>query len=346
MLGVIAVAVAAVALAATHGERRARIYWGAVVGGGQYGLHDAPWSMRSVDRFAAQVGKRPSLIQFSLPWVKCDAGRCAFVPFPTAQMHAIRAHGSIPVLAWASYAHPVRPIEPHFQLADVIDGTYDRFIRGWARKAKAWGHPFFLRFDREMNVAGLWPYAETRNGNRRGQFVRMWRHVHRIFMQVGATNVTWVWCPNVEYRRSLKPLRRLYPGGNQVDWTCLDGYNWGTGPVHPLGWRPFTRVFHPTYRLLSRRVAPGKPVMIGETASTEQGGSKAAWIRNMLSRELSTRFPDVKAVLYTNRAADGLDWPIESSLAATRAFAAGIRSRYYAPAHFGAIRESPIRPPG
>ena len=108
--------------------------------------------------------------------------------------------------------------------------------------AKAWGHPFFLRFDWEMNT-NWFPAASTRTATA-GEYVRMWRHVHDIFTQVGATNVTWVWCPNVEYRRLRQAAAELYPGDAYVDWTCLDGYNWGTNPRRDA-WRSFTTVFRP-----------------------------------------------------------------------------------------------------
>ena len=66
----------------------------------------------------------------------------------------------------------------------VIDGTYDGYIRYFAQKAKEWGHPFFLRFNWEMN--GFWfPWSEGVNGNKSGEFVAAWRHVHDIFTAEG-----------------------------------------------------------------------------------------------------------------------------------------------------------------
>ena len=31
--------------------------------------------------------------------------------------------------------------------ADIANGSQDAYITQWAEAAKAWGHPFFLRFD-------------------------------------------------------------------------------------------------------------------------------------------------------------------------------------------------------
>ena len=97
-------------------------------------------------------------------------------------------------------------------------------MRRWATQIKAWGKPLMLRFAHEMN--GDWyPWSEGVNGNGAGQYVAAYRRVVTLFRSVGATNVTWVWSPNVAYPGSV-PLSRLFPGDGYVDRTGLDGYNW------------------------------------------------------------------------------------------------------------------------
>jgi beta-mannanase len=187
------------------------------------------------------------------------------------------------------------------------------------------------------------PYSEGSNGNRRGQFVRVWRHVHDIFRRAGATNVSWVWCPNVQYPGSL-PLRELYPGDAYVDWTCLDGYNWGTNPASPQGWHSFDQTFGPTYRLITRSIAPLKPMMIGETAASEWGGSKAQWITQALAG-IPRRYPRIRGVVWFNKNADRMDWVIESSAAARRAFARAIAAPVYARNGFAHAAHSPLTAP-
>ena len=210
-----------------------------------------------------------------LPEAECD-----YTSFPAAQLEAIRQHGAIPVLGWASYGRPASADQPRFQLQDIIAGEHDAYVTEWARDAAEWGKPFFLRFNWEMNLGGIFPYNEDTNGNRKGEFVRAWRHVHEIFRREGADNVTWVWCANAEYDGSIKPLAALYPGNAYVDWTCMDAYNWGLNPVQPNVWQPFDEIFSNTYRLITRWIAPRKPFMIGETGSSELGGNKAAWIKD------------------------------------------------------------------
>ena len=308
-----------------------QLYWGAWIGSQLTG-HEAPWDMRAVTRFEALAGKRLSLVEFSSPWLDCSKRPCAPFTFPTTPFQDIRDHGAIPVFDWSSESIPTKAPQTRFQLRKIDNGSYDRYIKSWARAAKAWGHPFFLRFDWEMN--GHWfPWAERSNGNHPGDFTRMWRHVHNIFTSVGATNATWVWCPNLG---SGSPMARLYPGNAYVDWTCLDGYNWGQP------WSSFDQLYRSTYQAVVA-VAPTKPMMVGETASVEHGGSKAAWITDLLTVQLTHRYPKIKAFVWFEKYESGQPWPIESSLGSRRAFAHGIASPGYATNRFSNLSGRSIK---
>jgi hypothetical protein len=317
------------------------IYWGAWIGE-QFTGEQAPWDMSAVSKFEQLAGKSLSLINFSSPFADCSAGSaCSFYKFPAEAMENVRSHGAIPFFSWASNSTPTTLNEPDFELGDVIEGRYDNYIREWATAAKQWGHPFFLRFNWEMN--GNWfPWAEGVNGNQPGQYVTAWRHVHDIFTQVGATNATWTWCPNVDPDGKMADLRGLYPGDEYVDWTCLDGYNWG--PIRHDKFRSFDELFGNTYHEITSEIAPSKPMVIGEVGSTEQGGSKAAWITQML-KDLPTEYPQVKGLQWFEKNEDA-DWPIESSSSSAAAFAAGIQSPAYLGNQFASIGSSAIQPAG
>ncbi len=251
----------------------APIYWGAVVDG-------APGNLASWDTFEAKMQKKLSILhlaasgtwgtgnalQSGAPATAVENGQ--FQPFPTSYFETVRMRGAIPLFSWM--AMDKKTINtPNFQSRDIYNGEYDDYISYWARAARAWGHPFFLRFNHEMN--GNWyPWSDQVNGNQPGDYVKAWRHVHDIFTREGATNVSWVWCVNNEYwtNPESKNLEGVYPGDAYVDWVGIDGYNWGRNPAQPDKWRPFNEVMKQTYDHLMRFV-PEKPFMIVETASSE-----------------------------------------------------------------------------
>jgi len=318
----------------------APLYWGATIGD-QITGEQAPWDMGAVSKFESMAGKGVSLVNFFAPFAECGGSKCSFFKFPSEPMESIREHGSIPVFSWSSQSIPSSLDEPNFQLSDVIAGTYDSYIREFAEDARDWGHPFFLRFNWEMN--GNWfPWSEGVNGNQSGEFVTAWRHVHDIFTAVGAGNVTWVWCPNVDPGNKLQSsIASNYPGDDYVDWTGLDGYNWGPSKG---GWTNFAKLYNATYHEITDTVAPSKPLLIGEMGSTEQGGSKASWIDEALG-EIPTAFPKVRAMLWFDTYDDGMDWPIESSSGATSAFAAAIQNPAYQGNSYADLPAGAIAPP-
>jgi beta-mannanase len=329
-------------LGSTASRAAQPLYWGATIGDQLTG-NQAPWDMNAVNKFEQLAGKSLSLIQFFQPFADCGSGSCSFYSFPTTPMNDIRSHGSIPVLSWSSQAIPSSLNQPDFQLSDLIEGRYDEYILNFATEAAAWGHPFFLRFNWEMN--GNWfAWAEGVNGNSAGQYVAAWRHVHDIFAAAGASNVSWVWCPFVDPDGSMTNLASLYPGDEYVDWTGLDGYNWGTNPSSPRGWKSFNQLFGSSYVQIAERIAPSKPMMIAELGSSAQGGSKSAWIREALAA-IPASYPQVRAALWFDKYDDGMDWPIETSGADTQAFAEGIKQGSYLGASYASLGGSTIQPP-
>jgi beta-mannanase len=245
-------------------------------------------------------------------------------------VNAVSAHGSVPMSTWMSddYTVPGYPnpaVETAYSNQRILSGAYDGFIRGWADGLKATGRTILLRFDHEMN--GNWyAWSPGFNGNTTANYVAMWRHVHEIFVREGATNVRWVWSPNVDYPGA-SAFEAMYPGDAYVDWVALDGYNWGmTNGYTP--WRSFSQVFAGSYNRLNRLTT--KPLMLAEVGCVEAGApagqSKAGWIASMLTRELPRAFPRVRAILWFDQNnGSGQDFRIASSGASVNAFRSGIQ---------------------
>lgn len=327
------------------------IYWGALVNG------LAPSATNLSGPFATfeqRANKKMAIIQWGQPW-KMNG---SFQPFQTSYFENVRQHGAIPLLNWASWHLGSGATQPDFQLRDIYAGTYDAYLRQWAQDAKAWGKPFFLRFNHEMN--GWWyPWGEgitssggIANGNSAGDYVKAWRHVHDIFTSVGATNVTWVWSPNMISSSSRYPTAAsLYPGDSYVDWTGLSVYN-----KDPNVWMSFRQAIageglswmKNSYQTLLA-VAPTKAIMLGEMGSLEAGDGgtkKAAWIKDALTTQVPTTYPQVKAIVWFNWAENAsASFPIESSSAAQQAFAQAIAAPAYATNQYAALTTSPIPAP-
>jgi len=122
----------------------------------------------------------------------------------------------------------------------------------------------------------------------------------------------------------------------------MDGFNWGNTP-NSAGWQTFEHVFRSTYNEV-KKIAPGKPMVLGEVASDERGGSKANWIKHALA-VLPTKFPKIRGLVWFDEKSQGMKWPIESSKSSERAFQQGIANKLYRPNIYARLRASKIAPP-
>ena len=345
----------------------AKVYWGALIDGSIYGLTtDPPYNMTGLNTFESHGGKQVSILRWGQPWHwKGHAGYSGigdgyFQKFPTTQMNAVRSRGTIPYLDWAAWEMGGGASQPNFQNADVYNGTYDAYIHQWAQDAKAWGHPFFLRLNPELN--GWWyPWGEGRdytgaivNGNQPGDLVKAWRHVHDIFITEGATNATWLWSINMMTTATTGPYSypatsSVYPGDSYVNWSGLSLYNKYSNSISfaSLMTGSGQSWLRNSYQEVLN-VAPTKPMMLAETGAFEYNNDpalKAAWITDFLST-LPVNFPKVKAFTwYDAHDVPGDTFPIESSAAAQSAFKAGIASSSYAANSFDTLNTSPIPAP-
>jgi hypothetical protein len=114
----------------------------------------------------------------------------------------------------------------------------------------------------------------------------------------------------------------LFPGTGYVDIVALDGYNWGTSASWS-SWISPRDLFAPGIVQL-RSLAPGVPILIAETASSEAGGSKAAWNADLVSYLAAQ--PDVMGFVWFHLQKEA-DWRINSSAASASAFKSALATR-------------------
>lgn len=223
--------------------------------------------------------------------------------FPADEANKIAATGAIVMITLEPWEPNGNVQQPKYSLAAIIRGDFDALLKTWASQIKTWNKPLLLRFAHEMNGTGWYPWQTGVNSNTSPQYITAWNRVRDIFVAAGATNVKWVWSPNVDF-----PTAPYYPGDSKVDFIAVDGYNWGTTSPE--------RVFGATFDQI--RSFTNKPMFIGETGCPEYSG-KAAWITAFFTM---VKARNLKGFVWFNYNKEN-NWKIDSSTAATKAFKAG-----------------------
>ena len=294
----------------------------------------APGDTRAVSTFKAQTGRTPALWMIYQSWMGWNE-------FPVVQARRARAAGSRLMVTWEPWSGSA--YGRNWRCQDVVGGQYDGYLRSYARAVKLAGVPVMIRFAHEMNGDWYpWATASTggmrrNNGNSPAMFCAMWKHVVSMFRAEGATNVKWVWSPNIIYtnqfndqRTQERDLFSMYPGDAYVDWIGVSVYN--DGVKHE--WRSFSSLFDSTYNALA--VLCAKPIMIAEMGVTEQGAppgqTKASWLQQALMFDIPQRYKRVRMVTYFNRdkSKDGeANYRFDSSPASLAAFRQVANSSLY-----------------
>ena len=238
--------------------------------------------------------------------------------FPTSLEAGDVSNGRISMLTWCCS-----------DTIQMVSGSQDAWIRAQADRMAAFGSPIFLRFYHEMD-------GDRRQGavHSPAAFIAAWRYVHDIFVQRGATNVVWIWCPTAwKFIQGNPSPPVYYPGDAYVDWIASDGYSW-----YPVtgAWRTWTQIFQPFY---DWAITMNKPIMIAEYGVLEDPsvpGRKAAWIADSQS-VLKNVYPLIQAVLYFDTVGNSgpapIDWRVSSSQASYQAYRTMALDPYFDPSH-------------
>jgi mannan endo-1,4-beta-mannosidase len=270
-----------------------------------------PAELQSVNEFEHTIRKHVSVVMWYVDW--------AHSAVRLQQLEAVRSRGSIPEITWEPW-DSIRGVrqQPRFRLRDIIDGRFDRYIRATARTIASYGTPVRLRFAQEMN--GNWyPWSEQANGNRPHQFVRVWRHIHKLFDDAGARNVEWIWSP-----ASITMSREQYPGDAYVNMVSLSVFNGGT-QLRYVRWQSLASLLRRPLASL-QRIAPGKPIELSEIGCADRGGNKAAWLRAAFAT--LRRRPAIKSIIWYDLV-KWSDWRLESSREVAAASATGFANTRY-----------------
>lgn len=261
-----------------------------------------------LDEYASMVGRRPDIFLV----FRNMGGPLLY----SSEIANLRARGETPMVT----------LEPYLSsgvasLTDIAAGKYDGYFRKEADAVRGLGMTVMIRFAHEMNLLSS-DWGPGKAGNSGSAYADAWRHIVTVFRQEGASNVKWVWAPNVDYGG--RPFNQFFPGDEWVDYVGLDGYNWGTSGGESFA--SFSKIFASSYATITQ--LSGKPLIVTETAASEVGGNKAAWIEETFLSTIPKTMPRISAVIWFNENKER-DWRVNSSQASLDAYRKVVASSLY-----------------
>ena len=206
-------------------------------------VYTDPERIKAFEDFEAKLGHRLGVYHSYHPWAQ---------PFPSEADRYFADRGTTVLLSWAGT-----------DTRSIISGAQDDLIRERASAIRALGDHVILQWRWEMNRPNL---AEEIHSP--AEYVQAWRHIHRIFDEVGATQVRWAWCPLSDLNADLD-FSAYYPGDAWVDYVGANGY--ARMPDESLA-----DVFEPFFAWAADRP---RPILIGEFGRPVDMGSHASLVR-------------------------------------------------------------------
>ncbi len=229
--------------------------------------------------------------------------------FPFRAVETIERFGSVPMITWEPWVThfedrlrtnlPPREQRQYASLTAIARGDYDFYIVPWAQAAAEFRKPMFLRFAHEMNDPYRYPWG-PQNGNRPDDFIAAWRRVYNIFERVGATNVIWMWSPQI----SISDFGSYYPGDEYVDWVGVAVLNYGSAENWSRWWT-FDQILEKSYGPLA---ALKKPIMICEFGTVSEGGDMLEWYRQAFY-DMENTYGLIRGVVFFNQRRP-IDWSV------------------------------------
>jgi mannan endo-1,4-beta-mannosidase len=288
----------------------------------------------------AETGKTPNLDMWFQAWDgNATSGKSNFQT--NAAKNACSA-GILPMMTWESWNTSVTApnegpayAQKAFAAKTIASGKYDKYIRATALAIKSTHCPVAIRFDQEAN--GFWyPWGLRTTGmdslqDTPKEYIAMWRHVWNVFHKAGATNVLWVWSPNILNgpTKGQAKLKASYPGNKYVDEVGIDGY------FYPGVAKTFATRFNPTIAQL-KGFAKSKRWMIAETA-VGTSSIKPKQITDLLDSVGTNKQFNGLVYFDEYKSSAHSDWLLNETSASQHAFKVAIDKKVYASAKPGTL---------
>lgn len=205
--------------------------------------------------------------------------------------------------AWSASATPFANVTIQASAEAIASGDHDAAIFDFAGKVSEWidrggGRSLFLAPLQEMN--GDWtPYGMNPEAFKVAydKFVDGFRSVG-----LDETKVRFVFAPN-GWSTPPYEIADYYPGDDVVDLIGISAYNFGSTIDR---WTTVAETLDGALAEL-RRLAPTKPYLIAQVASSDFGGDRDAWVRELFAHTAAD--PNVVGFLWFNLDKE-TDWRI------------------------------------
>jgi hypothetical protein len=252
----------------------------------------------------AQLGRQFDIANHFYPF---------FTQFPRERETWDLSLGRTPMISWNGTS-----------TAAINRGEHDDLIRSRARGVADLDGDVFVRWFWEMDGDSSLDEAGSPS-----EYIAAWKRIRAIFRAEHATNAVWAWCPNAwGFERDI--AAQWYPGDDEVDWVCADGYNWAPA-LKDAEWRDWKSIYADAHAFA---VAHDKPLMAGEWGALERDdGEKAAWYED--ARAAIKTMPNIAAIVafderrHRDDVNHWFNWTVDSSESTLLAYVAWARDPYF-----------------
>jgi mannan endo-1,4-beta-mannosidase len=247
-------------------------------------------AVKSLTGYPARTGVSPNIVEFYTSF-----GR----PFWVQAFNDAETIGAVPLMQWNPDS---------VGIASIADGSKDAYLRSFASAVRGYGCPVIVSFGHEMNGNWFpWGYGHTSPAT----FDAAWRRIVDVFASQHASNVTWLWTPNIERPgNGASALAPWWPGAAYVTWVGVDGYY-----RYPAA--TFASVFDGTLHQVAR-LDPGAPVLITETAVNVRSPNALSQLADLFA---SLASKNLLGLVWFDVKADE-NWVLEDNPAVLAAFRA------------------------
>jgi hypothetical protein len=201
--------------------------------------------------------------------------------FPTEYVQHMRDLELVPIITWEPWERDFEnptAIQAQYSLESIVSGRHDKYIKQWAKDAKAADFLVIIRFAHEQSTApdlrAWYPWQ-----GKPSTFVAAYRRIVTLFREEGANNVRFMWSPVSFWPDS---TLQYYPGDKYMDYVGLTVLNHGAAAGQEDDrWKRCDELLTDQYNVIK---SVDKPYILVEFASSERGGSKTRWWRDCFDR--------------------------------------------------------------